>query len=425
MDYLKVFEKCNELATLSTYGTLDKQDIVGVRFLVIGISPSLIFKEDNIIKFHNAVDNVWNNDTNGKSCDNIKSYNSLYYLSRDTIEKYIVKVIISIHTHGQDKTRNDEELKNQWNEILNKQISEYYVCFPIYGLNVNETTEFGAFKLFNATDYQKFLMENNFSFNEVNTDLNYLMMTISAKDYNRAIELSRPYFELFEYAAKFILHFLPAQKYFDVGIFRYNDWHTFSGYAISKDNFSGIINFEHNGAFENIAVQKLKTLPYAQQIWDLISHHISGENNYMEDCVINAIRCVGTAISENSDLSSYIQCFFAIETLLKFKNREGFITPSVSYKISEYAAFILGENSQPNTVDKKSYRKKIFNDMKELYRTRSRIAHGSIHSINKAELAKVYSFAYKIIFTILQNQELLKLNSDKELQEWIEDKKFM
>ena len=69
--------------------------------------------------------------------------------------------------------------------------------------------------------------------------------------------------------------------------------------------------------------------------------------------------------------------------------------------------------------------KKIFNDMKELYRTRSRIAHGSIHSINKAELAKVYSFAYKIIFTILQNQELLKLNSDKELQEWIEDKKFM
>lgn len=350
----------------------------------------------------------------------------MFYLARKDIEHFIVEVLDAIHTNGEDATRNDNRLKNHWQELLNRKMTTFHVVFPVYGVIVSEITKIGQFTAYNYEDYKKFFTENSFesenhlqSHFEKNDKANYLTLEVEAKSPDRAIELARKDFELFECIAKFWLMDSPL---FDVGIFHYNEWIIKNGYAFNKEKLAG--NFESKGSFQPVPIDFLIRIRNADKFWDMVTRYLQGKTTEIENGVINAVRWVGIANSNDSDVTRYVQYIFALEALLAYKPKEEIITPSIAYRLSEWAAFIIGETAQTTRMDKKDFRKKIFHDVKSFYSSRSQIVHGNDHKINKADLNKARNLIYNLIISVMYNEEILKFKNTKELAQWIENLKF-
>ena len=113
-------------------------------------------------------------------------------------------------------------------ELLHRKMTNFHVVFSIYGVIVHEMITIGSFTAYNFEDYKKFFTENSFeSENQLQSHFekqeksNYLTLEVEAKSPDRAIELARKDFELFECIAKF---WLMDSHLFDVGIFHYNEW---------------------------------------------------------------------------------------------------------------------------------------------------------------------------------------------------------
>ena len=412
MKYEKVFEEVNKISQYAIWGKVPN-DKRGMRCLTFGFDDSLNFLGEDIQQFYNVIDSVWQD-------------KAMFYLARKDIEHFIVEVLDAIHTNGEDATRDDNRLKNHWYELLNRKMTTFHVVFPIYGVIVPEITKIGQFTAYNFEDYKKFFTENSFeSENHLQSHFdkkeksNYLTLEVEAKSPDRAIELARKDFELFECIAKFWLMDSPL---FDVGIFYYNEWTIKNGYAFNKEQLSG--KFESKGAFQPIPINFLIHIPNSDKFWDIVTRYLQGKTTEMENGVINAVRWVGMANSNDSDVTRYVQYIFALEALLAYKPKEEIVTPSIAYRLSEWAAFIIGETSKTTGMDKKDFRKKIFYDVKSLYSSRSQIVHGTDRKMNKDDVNKARNLIYNLIISFMYNEEILKFKNTKELAQWIENLKF-
>lgn len=418
MDYTKVFEECKELASHVFWGNVhDKDKHNGC--LTFGYEDSLNFLGEDILKFEICVDKIW------KHKDK-----SVYYLRRDDIEQFIIQVIRAIHQNGELNTKNNNQLKDKWNELLNKKMNIYYVAFPIYGAIIPKVTNIGIFVAYNYSDYKEFLIKNNGMTEEsidalhaVKNELDYLVITTEAKDSRRAIELAKTNFELFEYATKFLMQ---DNANFDIGIFKYKKLNSEEGHAFEKTDFPNggfASSLKSKGAFQKINIQYLAS-PQLDSFWKIISHYINGSATEMENRLINAIRWVGMANSDDSEITKYVQYVFALESLLSHDPANEIIKPSISFQLAEYAAFIIGENANEKIISKKQLRQKIFKDVKKIYSNRSKIVHGNDTTINKTALSDAHELIYTLIYSIMQNKELLEFTSIKELDKWIENLRF-
>lgn len=419
MEYPEVFKECNKLFPYISWGN-NNTDQFKQRRLTFGVdSDALSFIDENILKFNDCVNIIWESEDK-----------SVYYLPRKDIEQFIIKVLKEIHTTNELTTKNNPELYEQWNKFLSIKMKCYYVAFPIYGVIVPKVTQFGVFRIFNNLDYKKFLLENNVIPEEtvvktslIKNELNYLLLEVKAKAPQRAIELSIPNFELFEYAVKFLLH---DNRHIDVGIFHYNERNITEGIAFEKDRHNlGVLagSFITKGALQEINILEL----FSQNMnffWDILSRYINGNTTEMENRLINAVRWVGKANNDDSNITQYVQYVFALEALLAYKPEKTFITPSTSFQLAEYAAFIVGETANENIITKTALRKKIFYDVKKIYHIRSQIVHGNELTLNKEAVVTARELIYQVIYSVMSNNTILKFNSIKELSKWIENLKF-
>ena len=418
MEYEKVVEECKKIIPYITWGNLEKEERYKDR-LTFGFENPLNFLGENIFKFDSLIEAIW------KHKDK-----SIYYLSRNDIEKFVIQILREIKNTDKLTVVNNKGLKDQWNELLSRKMQSYYVAFPIYGIIVPKITKLGAFTAFNSSDYKKFIIENNsiagkhiLQFLFIKDNLNYLVLSIKSRDTQRAIEVAKPHFELFEYAAKF---WLQGDKHFDIGIFNYNAFHSEEGHAF-KEKLSDTDGFasssKSKGAFQPINIQDL-AYPQIQFFWDILSRYINGTTTEIENRLINAIRWVGMANNDNSEITQYVQYVFAIEALLSHRPAGEMIVPSISFQLAEYAAFIVGENANEKVISKQELRLKIFKDVKEIYSNRSKIVHGNDTTMNKILLVNAREFIYKLIYSIMNNKKILQFTSMNELSNWINELKF-
>lgn len=412
MKYEKVFEEVKKISPYAIWGKVPN-DKKRMRCLTFGFDDSLNFLGEDIQQFYNLIDSVWQD-------------KAVFYLSRKDIEHFIVEILVAIHTNGEDATRNDNRLKNHWYELLNRKMTIFHVVFPIYGVIVPESITIGPFTAYNFEDYKKFFTENSFESEnslhlhfEKNDKTNYLTLEVEAKSPDRAIELARKDFELFECIAQF---WLMDHPHYDVGIFRYVEWNEKNGYVFNDEQI--IETFESKGAFQQIPINFLIKIRNADKFWDMVTHYLQGKTTEIENGVINAVRWVGMANSNDSDVTRYVQYIFALEALLAYKPKEEIITPSIAYRLSEWAAFIIGETAKTTGMDKKDFRKKIFYDVKSLYSNRSKIVHGTDRKMNKDDVNKARNLIYNLILSFMYNEEILKFKNTKELAQWIENLKF-
>lgn len=422
MKYNDVIKECSKLLPYVIWGEVNiDQRKIGC--LTFGINEPINFLGENIYKFDSTINNIWNNKDK-----------SVYYLLRKDIENYVIKIIKTLKKNGESATQNNIDLKKQWEELINKKIYNYYVTFPIYGVVINEPVQLGLFSAYNSSDYGKFVVENfNIPREQVvqlsllKKELNYLVInSVEAKNSQRAIELARPYFELFESVAKFCLY---GDDRFDVGIFNYNAHHSEEGYAfkkpISSETYGRFASSSKSkGAFQPLPLKELSSSE-TMFLWEIVSRYIKGQTTELENRLVNAIRWIGIANSNQSEATQYVQYVFALESLLAYNPQNDPITPSISAQLAEYAAFIVGENANEKVISKGELRKKIFKDVKKIYANRSKVVHGSDIRINNATISGVRETIYIIVHSVAYNKEILKMTSMNELARWIEDLKFL
>ena len=415
MHYLKVVEECKKLESIATFSTLDKlhKEIMENGGTIFNIFNPVGVAGDNSQLFDKIVDSIWlNNDK------------SVYYLSRKAVKNYCIDVMQAIHYNGENDTKNNTELKNRWEELLKKEIINYDVVFPLYGVTIDKITQISLFNVYNADDYKAFVKGKDFAKEILQEPLfedeaNYLTLQVKAKDSGRAIELAKPYFELFEYIAKFWLN---NSGNYDIGIFKYKKWKREKGLAFSEKNVS--VSFNESGSYKNINISTLTKSPAMAHIWDIMTKYIQGDATQIETRLINAIRWVGMANNDDSNVTKHVQYVFALEALLSHRKKKEIIIPGVAYQLAEFTAFIIGENVNTEVITKKELREKVFHEVKKIYDTRSQIAHGNDKNVNMHEVNRARKIIYSLIFAILQNDSILKLKNMDELYKWIEDLKF-
>ena len=333
MNYLKIVEECKKLESLATFSPLDKlhKKIMENGGTIFSFSNPVGVVGDNSQKFDEIVDKIWlNNDK------------SVYHLSKDIVKSYCTDVMQEIHYNGENNTKNNTELKTRWEEILKKEMTSYDVIFPLYGVTIDKITKISLFNAYNADDYKDFVKSKDFAKKILQEPLfedeaSYLTLQIEAKDSGRAIELARPYFELFEYIAKFCLN---NSRNYDIGIFKYKKFKIEKGLAFSEKIFSA--SFNESGSYENVNVSALTKSPIMAHIWDIMTKYIQGKATQIENRLINAIRWVGMANNDDSNVTKHVQYVFALEALLSHRKKNEMITPGVAYQLAEFTAFIIG-----------------------------------------------------------------------------------
>ena len=418
MNYEKVVDECKKLENLAMFSTLDKsnelhEQIVKKGGVIFDILNPVGVTGDNLQQFDKIIDSIWlNNDK------------SVYHLSRNTIRTYCIDVMRQIHQTDENETKNHIDLKTRWENLLKKAMTNYDVVFPLYGVTIDKITPIGLFTAYNADDYKNFVKSKDIAEEILCETLfkegaNYLMLQIQAKDFSRAIELARPYFELFEYIAKFWLN---NSRNFDIGIFGYKKWKVEKGLAFSNENVSAAFN--ETGSYKDVTILTLTDTPIMSRIWDIMTKYMQGKATQLELNLINAIRWVGMANNDDSNVTKHVQYVFALEALLTHRKRNELITPGIAQKLAESAAFIIGEVADTTKITKKDFRKKIFHDVKLMYDIRSKIAHGNDNTVSSHEIIRARKIIYSLILAILQNENILNFQSMNELDNWISDLRF-
>lgn len=116
----------------------------------------------------------------------------------------------------------------------------------------------------------------------------------------------------------------------------------------------------------------------------------------------------------------------AVEALLQSNAENGMVSPSITYQISEAAAFIISayRSKDSSEKNKTEMRKSIFQDFKALYNNRSRIVHGNIVNVYVRELKKEQELVYELIYDTIALVHDKNYSGLKEIHEWLNDLRF-
>lgn len=424
MNYLDFVHKCTLMLPFTVWGKFDKNKFaLGCKTLwwdSKNTENELNVYGEDIQKFDKKIDEI---------CKN-KIFNQF---SRREIENFIVKVIVSLHFTDEPTTKANDELKTQWENLLNREEITYDVFTPLYGVEINEITKIGNFTAYNYADFTNLMKNRSTSPEDVPSSIfdaeadnkfNYLKISVNAKSAQRATELAKPQFELFGCVAKFLTSWMFGfSDNMDVGIFNYKK---LNSHRISVFTQNGLIykTTSFKGASISVPISRLYQLPIFQNIWEILEKYIEKKSTEFESRLMDAIRWVSMAHSENSDAVRCVQYVFALETLLANNPKKDFITPSIAYQLAEYAAFIVGENVKNSKIPKAEIRKRIFEGVKKMYSARSSIVHGHDKDTAKEDLRRARNLIYQIIFAVVQNKEILGFTSRDNLSKWIEQLKF-
>lgn len=111
----------------------------------------------------------------------------------------------------------------------------------------------------------------------------------------------------------------------------------------------------------------------------------------------------------------FLESMMAIEALIQMNSNQ-LVNQSISAQISEYCAFLLAEKYEDRIGIEKT--------VKALYRTRSKLAHGTATNVTKDDYRTVLCCARELIITFLINEVLCQTKTENELQHYIQKLKY-
>lgn len=206
----------------------------------------------------------------------------------------------------------------------------------------------------------------------------------------------------------FCIHFFGVHELYDVTVFDKRSVSR-SVYAVLS-NADGKQGFSITGLRRKIKISKFLNLSDNRCFKGLIEKITKKTLTPFEKRTLLAIDFCGMAMQDIGQPSSFIQAVTAIECLFSVDKR------SPSQNISENYALIMANSLLP--------RKELRDQIRSIYRTRSKLAHGENFIIGKDECTKAIQYAHNAIIAFVTDENLLKIATKQDFSNYIDALKF-
>ncbi|WP_433948133.1 hypothetical protein [Bacillus tropicus] len=364
---------------------------------------------ESVSAFNDAVDFLWKNDKD----------------IFDTINRKVIRdKLVNLISHAADgDTVNLETVKEMVAEIKSIPVERYEVLSPVYGVEYfkADPLEIGPYTIYNKDIHRNVLVEKYPYSKQVLTmrldDENIgsdvvIGVCENARSANRANEKARLKLQRFEDTIRFMIG--DHSKRYDVGIFNFNSYRTNSEIVLSEK--TAVSNISIAGTVDKVPLHQfpINDSEYGHdKIWGILA---KDNPSNLEKRIITAIEWSGKALRDEEPARAFTQYIFGLEALLQFQQRGVMVSPSITYQISEFAAFIIS--------DELKGRLEVEKMVKNLYGKRSAIAHGGSSDVNETELFEAMYLNKMIITSLLTNEALRDIKTIEQLGEWAKTQKY-
>lgn len=392
ISYIIIVEETTPISNYKTYGA---NFISFDNIVVSGI--------DNIINFHNLIDEIW----------------TKHKLIQDHFtHKKALNEIIKFAERKEDLIHDD--VYNWLDSIKKQEIKDYWIYREIKGakLSENKSVKLGPFCIVDKNNHKDNIIkkssyiQSNWEHVSNHCKGNLLIgVKVSVKNIDRGYELANKQFELFENTIKFII---PNNEEYEISIVNHVEPPVCISFAIADNSYNRSLSRSINGSepinFNSSIFSDTNT--WIQGIFSLLEKK---KRSDVENRIVSAIDWVGKGLREFDKYKGFVQLTFGIEALLG--NNDGrIIQPSILSRISESIAFTLGTDY--------TSRLKLEKDFKELYAIRSAIVHGGEKSVSTGEFMQLKYMVIKLIWAFIKNKELRNCHTINDYNDWIKNKRY-
>ena len=370
---------------------------------------SLIFRgREPIEAINDAVDGVWRSDAQLNAT-----------LSRNTFDDRIKAAVRECKLTDTQITPDIVNLI--LTDLRAKPITTTYVIRRINGVKFehgNDTVSLGPFTIFDVESNPSAIAsiiptQGRSMFNRAFQGSKYVIAVANqSRENERAKELADEQFGRFENTVRFMIG--DASRNYDVGIFNYNQLTSHQAFIASENNV-GFSGGTHGAFFEVSIDAPFFMLPDAghDKIWSIIGN---ASRTAIQNQILAAIDWIGKGIRDLDSSRAFVQFIFALEALLTFQPRGVLVSPGIAAQISEFCAFILGDN--------RDRRLEIESLTRDLYSTRSAVAHGGAKSVTKEDEHTAFALVKSLITKLLTTPELAGISDINGLKTLINNLKY-
>lgn len=370
---------------------------------------------EKITKLNNHLDHFWKWDREVHRT-----------VSLTPIEEAVIKIIIDSYKNKAvpEETTIKNILITLFNELKRRKLQKYEVIYDLSGGGwieyVSELPfEVGPFKIYSGSKHKQVLAKTyphaTFLLNmhkQKYPGREYISTTVEARDDITANEKAKRRFKQFDDIMSFMIADLNIREDIDIK-------------NISLANKSEILIFTDDRATSKqvarTLIPMLPTLIFPinnsnlghDKIWGILTKENPTD---MEKRILTAIGWIGKGLRDEEPSRSFVQFMIALESLFQFNKEKSFISPSISNQISEFSAFINGDN-----LDE---RIQIESEVKKLYGIRSKIAHSGFNEVNEIDRYRALILVKTLVHNLIVSKELGQLQSVGQLDEWVKKKRY-
>ncbi len=341
-------------------------------------------------------------------------------VSKQAIEKQLIKIIREVQFSGAQLS--EDTVRGLFGTFKAQPIERHETFYDLYGAEYFDSNplEIGPYKIYNRKIHKENILSEyphaehaltSHEMFELNSEI-FVSTFVYARDQERAKELAYSKFKQFDDVIKYMMGNIDT--HYDMGIFNFNGIKNSKSMIFSKEH--AITTSKTIGALRQVDLQQfpINDPKYGHdKIWKMLNKSSKTE---LEKRILAAIGWVGKGLRDNESSRSFTQFIFALEALFQHQQKNTFVSPSISNQISEFAAFIIGENYD-SRVD-------IESRVKNLYGKRSKIVHGGSDEINEYDRYEALHLVKHLIQLLLVNEELAQLKTIHELNEWVRKQRY-
>lgn len=228
-----------------------------------------------------------------------------------------------------------------------------------------------------------------------------IRVTVRAREASKALEIADALFERFERVIRFML----GQRIsnFEVGVLNYQGrvrkravvlgetWST-----SERDNIGPTQDLILDDAYFTDRMRGF------DKIWE----NFEKPTTKLAERLLLAVEWIGQSYGERVPSIAFIKAAISLEVL--FTREEGaFVTPSIISQLCEGVAFVLGTTPESRCI--------VEADVKDMYKTRSAIAHAGMTNVNLVDLTAVQQLARSVVMKMFVTPSLNSLSSVDDL----------
>ncbi|MED4052296.1 hypothetical protein [Priestia megaterium] len=371
--------------------------------------------KENATSFLNAVDELWRAN---------KVVFEAY--TKETFEDELVKFMQNFK-NGEECSL--EHLKKFYQTFTSKKTIKFEALYPVYGAEYykDHPLKIGPYTIYNTNIHREQIL-NKYPFISKNVESEYdkfaeisnvvISVHVEAGESEKADEKALIRLQQFENTIQFIIaDYMDRTEQinnYDIGVFNFHETKRTHGLLLSNQLSVSINSLTNTPDMAPLHEIPINDPDYGYDLlWDMLEKENLTE---LENRIMSGITWIGKGLRDKESTRVLVQYVFALEALLQFQQKDSMVSPSITYKMAELSAFIIGEEYED--------RSEIEKMVKLVYGKRSAIAHGGSHEVDELIIYKALWLIRNLIMILVVNEELKDSKTIQEVDKWVKKQKY-